>query len=372
MVGSSPPRSFGVEEEYQLLDAQRGTPVTRAAELILAAPAALRPRVQREYLSSQLETATPVCRDADAAEASLVEFRDAIRRIGAPRGVLPAGTGLPPLGGDSVGTVTPKARYLHIEAEVQEAGRHQYATGTHVHVEVPSRDAGVEVIARIARWAPTLLALTANSPLWCGSPTGFASWRHVMVRGWPAAGYPLFEDATEYARSVAELIGTGIVPDAGMLSWTIRLSASYPTVELRVADAQLSAGETVAFAAVVRALVDRALRDAEHGVARPRYAADIINGANWMAARDGLGSTLVDPLRAERLPAFALVERMLGTIESELDRFGDRPRVDAYLWKLRAHGDPAYRQLAAFEAAGVAGVLELYCAGMDTAAASGR
>src|SRR6218665_1190368 len=199
MTRGIPPRAFGVEEEYQLLHPQSGRPVNKAAELILALPAALRPRAQREDLSSLLETSTPVCRDTAEAEAALLEFRTAVSRTGAEQGVLLAGTGLPPVGGEIPGTVTPKPRYLHIEAEVRNAGRHQYASGTHVHVEIPSSDAGVEVIARIARWVPTLLALTANSPLWCGGPTGFSSWRHLMARDWPAAGYPFFDHAAEYS-----------------------------------------------------------------------------------------------------------------------------------------------------------------------------
>lgn len=357
------PRAFGVEEEYQLLDAKSGAPVDRAAELILATPE-LGKQTEREYFSSQLETATPICREAHEAEESLTAFREAIARAAEPSGVLLAGTGLPPVGGDTAGTVTPKPRYLLIASEVRAAAKYQYATGTHVHVEVPSRDAGVDVIARLARWAPALLALTVNSPLWCGEPTGFASWRHLMGLSWPANAYPSgFDTAEEYDRAIARLIDTRIVPDAGMLSWVIRLSANYPTVELRIADAQLRAGDAVSFAVIVRALVERALRDAEQGVPRPRYTSGIVNGSDWMAARNGLGSELIDPLRAESLPAFELVDRMLGTVGEELDRFGDRERVDAYLRGLRAHGDPASRQLAAFARGGIGALLELYRGG---------
>lgn len=358
------PRTFGVEEEYQLLDAGTGAPVTVAAELIEATPEALRPQAHREYFSSQLETSTPICREAGEAEAALAGFRESLAGIAAARGVLLAGTGLPPVGGEVVGTVTPKPRYQHIEAEMRGVGWHQYATGMHVHVAVPSPDAGIDVVARMARWAPALLAMTANSPLWCGAPTGFASWRHIMARDWPAAGYPEFEDAADYTRAVAHLVDTGIVPDEAMLSWVIRLSAVYPTVELRISDVQLTAGDAVAYATIVRALVDRALSDAEQGLPRPRYTTGVVNGATWLAARDGLGSALIDPLRAEALPAFECIDRMLGTVEAELDRFGDRARVDAYVRALRERGDPAGRQLAAFADDGVDGVLALYRSGI--------
>lgn len=360
MAAAHVPRPFGVEEEYLLLDAARGIPVDRAADLIRATPE-LDEQTEREYFSSQLETATPVCRSAEEAEAALVGFRRTVSRAAMVRGVVLAGTGLPPVGGDTIGTVTPKARYRLIASEMRSAAEHQYATGTHVHVEVPSPDAGVDVLARLARWAPALLAMTANSPLWCGESTGFASWRHIMGLSWPMSGYPLeFADAEEYHRSVSQLVDSGVIIDTGVLTWVARLSENYPTVELRIADAQLEAGDAVAFAVIVRALVDRALAEAEQGIDRPSYAPAVVNGASWRAARNGLGSELIDPLTAQSLPAFELIERMLGTIEAELDRFGDRRRVDRYVRRLRTEGEPARRQLAAFETAGIGGLLELY------------
>ena len=96
------------------------------------------------------------------------------------------------------------------------------------------------------------------------------------------------------------------------------------------------------------------------GIERPVLTQGIVNGANWLAARNGLSSDLVDPATAERLPAFELIERMLDSVGSELDRFGDRDRVENYLARLRREGTPAARQRSAFEAEGVAGLLTLY------------
>lgn len=353
-------RSFGIEEEYLLLDASSGAPINRASE-ILAMTADLGEQMDREYFSSQLETATPVCREAGEALHTLVDVRGAFAAAATSRGVVLAGTGLPPIGGDTAGTVTPKDRYRLIEAQYRAAARHQYATGTHVHVEIPSPEAGIEVLNRLARWAPTLLAISANSPLWCGQPTGFSSWRHVSGMTWPVAGYPLgFESEAEYRRSVEQLIDTGIVPDSGLLTWVARLSERYPTIELRIADAQLEAADAVAFAMIVRALVDRALEEAEAGRERPRYASAMVNGATWLAARDGVSDQLIDPLTATALPAFDLIAIMLNTIEAQLDRSGDRGMIDDYVSKLREQGNPASRQSHRFGVSGVRGLLDLY------------
>lgn len=353
------PRSFGVEEEYLLLDAVTAQPDDRAALLVRDLAEHGR-TADREFLSSQLETATPICYEAAEAEAALSAFRASVARAAADHSVIVAGTGLPPVGGDRAGTVTPKPRYRAIEAEMRDAAAHQYATGLHVHVEVPSRDAGVDVLARLARWAPALLAMTANSPIWCGAPTGFASWRHLMSLLWPVSSYPPpFADDAEYSRTIEHLVSSGVLIDTGLLTWSARLSEHFPTVEVRIADAQLEARDSVAFAALVRALVDRCLSDAlEHP--RPVLSPVIVNGAIWMAARDGLTATLVDPLTARARPAFTLIEELVGSVELELERFGDLELVHRYVDRLRRDGDPAHRQLARYRSTGVAGLLGLY------------
>lgn len=356
-------RTFGVEEEYLLLDLESGRPADRAAEIIRQLPRH-RERADREFFSSQLETATAVCLHAAEAEAALRDFRTTASRAAASHGVVLAGTGLPPVGGDAVGTVTPKPRYREIEAEVRSVAEHQYVTGTHVHVAVPSRDAGVDVIARLARWAPALIALTANSPLWCGKPTGFASWRHIKSLAWPLSGYPPeFRDGADYSRAIDQLVASGILVDPGLVTWVARLSEQYPTIELRIADAQLDASDAVAFAVLVRALVETAL--AEGGSERPRLAQGVLNGAIWMAARNGLESELVDPLLADPLPAFELVERMVASVRPALLRFGDVDRVEGYVERLRKSGSPAQQQLRRFTSLGIDGVLDLYRAGSE-------
>jgi len=353
-------RSFGIEEEYLLLDARTGRPSNQAAAL-LSELSTFDGTIDREYFSSQVETATPVCTSAEEASAALEHFRGTVAQAAAARGVVLAGTGLPPIGGDTPGTVTPKPRYHAIEAAMREAATHQYATGMHVHVEIPSREVGVEVLARLARWAPTLLAMTANSPLWCGRPSGFASWRHISTLAWPVAGYPpVFCGSGEYERAVRHLVDSGVILDTGVITWLARLSEHYPTLELRIADVQLRAEDAVAYGVLVRALVDTCIADVAADRARARIMPGLVNGALWLAARDGLDSTLVDPQTTEVRPAFELVERLVDTAERSLTRHGDLARVEAYVARLREHGGPARRQLERFAERGMHGLLELY------------
>ena len=356
-------RTFGIEEEYLLLDAKGGAPVDLAADLIRTLPWQ-QERADREFFASQLETSTHICRTADEALASLQSFRREAAEAAAEHGVVVAGTGLPPVGGDQVGTITPKLRYQTLQAEMREAGAYHYASGMHVHVEVPSPDSGVEVLARLAPWVPVLLALSANSPIWNGEKTGFASWRHLMGQHWPIAGYPPeFADAEEYRRTIEQLVDSGVLMDKGVVTWVARLSERYPTVELRVADAQLDPEDAVAFAALVRAIVDQCLVDIEHGAPRPKLVHGLVNGAIWIAARYGLSEDLVDPLLAKRIPAFDAVARVLAYAAKSLEQTGDRARVVDWTERMRTRGGPAQRQIVHFEAGGVRALLDLYTSG---------
>ncbi|QIM16352.1 YbdK family carboxylate-amine ligase [Leucobacter insecticola] len=355
---SATARHFGIEEEFLLLDAASGLPRNVAHEMIAALPGL---RAEVEYFECQLETATPVCRSASEALDTLREFRAGASRVAADLGVVLASTGLPPIGGDRPGTVTAKPRYQAIEKSLGNLVSHYYSTGTHVHVEVPSRDTGVEVMARMARWSPVFVALTANSPIHLGRPTGFASWRYLTTMQWPTAGYPpYFESGSDYGAMVQEFMRSGIVLDAALVNWSIRLSDNFPTVELRTADAQLDPRDTVAFAVLVRALVDRCIAEAETGIAREDPDLHLVRGAHWLAARNGLGSDLVHPLHGGSVPVAEAVNALIDHVTPQLAAAGDLEFVTAYVARRLAAGEPARLQMQAYERGGVEALLALY------------
>ena len=59
-----------------------------------------------------------------------------------------------------------------------------------------------------------------------------------------------------YRALVADLLGTGVLLDEAMAYFDARLSARYPTVEVRVADVCLRAEDAVLIAALCRGLVE--------------------------------------------------------------------------------------------------------------------
>ena len=161
-----------------------------------------------------------------------------------------------------------------------------------MHVGVASDAEGVAVLDRIGPWLAPLLALSANSPYWMGDDSGYASFRSQVWSRWPTAGPTrLFGTPEAYHAAVQGLVATGTILDQGMVYFDARLSARYPTVEIRVADVCLSADTATLLAALARGLVETAARAAE--LARTRRP------GRDPAHRDLAGGT-VRPVRRPR------------------------------------------------------------------------
>lgn len=281
---------FGIEEEFFLLDPEAGRSMPFAAAAVEELPARSRARVKREFLASQLEHATGICESATTARDQLLVFRGDLAASATSIGLIAAGVGTA-FRHEVQPTLSPGVRYAQLaQRHAALIDEHQVAA-LHVHVEIPNADAGVHALRTLAAWLPFLKAITGNSPWWGGRDTGFASWRTVLLRRWTTAGCPpAVVNAKEYAARATRLIGIGGTRDAASVAWDIRLSPRYPTIELRVADSQLSADDALTVALLARGLVSSAIR-------RPAATADfdpeLIDAACWHAARFGFSEGVV-------------------------------------------------------------------------------
>ncbi|CAL9339521.1 glutamate--cysteine ligase [Streptomyces sp. NPDC057838] len=356
--------TIGVEEEYLLVDPISGFPVPQAEKVCLAAGQArsvAEQEVQAELLQTQVEVATPVCRTLDEVGGHLLRLRHAVGEAAEEHGCRMAACGTPPLRDDRGTAVTDRARYRAMVAQAPQLVAEQHVNGMHVHVGVPSREAGVEVLNRVRPWLPVLTAMSANSPLWDGHDTGFASWRTVIFNRWPVSGLPpVFRDAADYDRRVRHLVESGLIADTGQIYWQARLSERYPTVEVRCLDVQLRADDAVMFAGVVRALAETALAEATAGRAPAAdRAPELLQASMWHAVRHGLGDTLIDPASGEQRRAGDVLCGLLRHVAPALDASGDSRQVTALVHRLLQHGTGADRQRAALAAGGPSAVTDL-------------
>lgn len=223
----------------------------------------------------------------------------------------------------------------------------QLSCGCHVHVSVASDDEAVGALDRIRVWLPVLLALSANSPFWQGADSDYASYRSQVMTRWPTNGpTELFGTGAAYSRHLDLLVGTGVPIDDGMVYFDARLSQTYPTLEVRVADVCLDLRDTVLLAALARALVETGASEWAAGKEPPEATVALLRVAMWQAGRFGLTGDLLDPSTHRPRPADDVVDALVTYVGSALEEAGDISRVEEGLRRLRSQGTGAARQRA--------------------------
>ncbi|MFI5980036.1 glutamate--cysteine ligase [Streptomyces sp. NPDC051555] len=357
--------TVGVEEEYVLLDPATGLPAPLGEEVRRAAglgAVADPDEVQDELLQAQVEVATAVCTSLAEVGGHLLRLRHAVASAAEDSGCRIAATGAAPLRGPLPVPVTQTPRYLRIGGAARQLVDEHLICGMHVHVAVPDPLTGIAVLNRIRGWLPTLLAMSANSPVWEGRDTGFASWRTIVFGRWPVSGPPpAFADAADYERRLEALVAAGVIADRGQVYWQARLSDRYPTVEVRCLDVQLRADDAVMLAGIVRALVATAIAEEEAGAPSATLDPELLQAGTWHAARYGLNGTLTDRDGRPHSSGDTLCS-LLRHITPALEAAGDLRQVSALIHRLLREGTPADRQRRALAEAGLPGLIDLITA----------
>lgn len=340
--------SFGVEEEFLLLDPLTGQPVPRNSEV--ADHAARRGvELQLEFTACQVEISTDKADSSSQLREQISQLRAAVSESAREAGALLVAVGLPP-SGDAPLPLTERPRYRRIVDAMGMVAEERGNCGCHVHVEVPSRDAAIAVSNWMRPWLPVMLALTANSAIHRDTDTGHASWRRVKWARWPSAGPPpYFETPADYDAAVATLHDSGAVLDDGMVYWDIRPSVRFPTVEVRIPDVPATAADTVLHATLVRAAVMTALAAYERGEQAPRVPDHLLGAACWKAAHDGIGGRLIDVGGSARtVPATEVLRRWLTDLAPALTELGDHHWVCPAVRDLLRRGNGAVIQRSAW------------------------
>ncbi|GAA3900814.1 glutamate--cysteine ligase [Streptomyces lacrimifluminis] len=333
---------IGVEEEFHVLEVESGLLVPRAHQVLRRLP-------ERTFTSelhqSIVESNSGVHASLHDLYTDLAGTRRRLDAAAASLGLAAVAAGTAPLAPAVSGPPTEDARYHHMVEEYRQVADEQLICGAQVHVDVPDRDTAVRVMCEVSPWLPVLLALSASSPFWQGSDTGYASWRTMLWQRWPTAG-PIgcFPSATEYDAAVRDLVRAGIITDAGMIYYDIRPSDHLPTLELRICDACPRTETVVLIAGLFRALVTEALDRLGQDDAPPCQGRhEWLRGAAWRAARSGLEGTLVDPGTHKDAPAPQVVRKLLARLRPALETHGDWRTVRALTDEALAEGSAAER-----------------------------
>ena len=185
-------------------------------------------------------------------------------------------------------------RYDAILDDLQMIGMRNMLCGMHVHVELPDPATRVDMMMRLTPYLPLFLALSTSSPFWQGHLTGLRGYRLAAYDELPRTGVPeLFRSKDEFDGYVAALVKAGVMNDASYIWWSIRPSLKHPTLELRAPDCPTLVDDSIAIAALWRALARRLTRNPQLNAGVSAVSRAIVVENKWRAQRYGVRGTLV-------------------------------------------------------------------------------
>jgi glutamate---cysteine ligase / carboxylate-amine ligase len=351
MAIKHPSFTIGIEEEYLLVDKDSRDLVQEPPPALLAkCEEALRGQVSPEFLRSQIEVGTRVCRSVQEARDQLVHLRSTVGRIADEFGLAPIAASTHPFADWSSQQHTDKERYNVLARDLQHVARRLVICGMHVHVGIEDDDLRIDLLGQAAYFLPHLLALSTSSPFWQGTQTGLKSYRLSVFDELPRTGLPhQFSSYSEYARTVELLVSAGLIEDATKLWWDLRPSARFPTLEMRITDVCPLVEDGIAIAALFRCILRLLYRLRRQNQRWRHYPPFLVRENRWRAQRYGLGEGMVDFGKGAMVPFATLLEELLDLVDEDAAYFGCVAEV-ARARTIVQRGTSADRQLARFEA----------------------
>jgi carboxylate-amine ligase len=288
--------TLGVEWEFGLVDQDTRDLANVAQEVFELARPRLPDgrRLHHELLRNTVELVTGVCGTVGEAMDDLSRLLEVVLPAAGEVGVDLFGAGTHPFASWSAQQLTPGHRYEELINRTQWWGRQMLIWGVHVHVGMPERDRVLPVLSALLTYFPHLQALSASSPVWAGTDTGYASNRALMFQQLPTAGLPFqFERWAEFEGFVGDQLKTGVIEELSEIRWDLRPAPALGTIENRVCDGVSNLTELAALVALVHCLVVDLDRRAAAGERLPTMPPWHVQENKWRAARYGLDAIVI-------------------------------------------------------------------------------
>jgi glutamate---cysteine ligase / carboxylate-amine ligase len=320
--------TVAVEEEFAVLDPATLSLTNRFDELQAAAKdTPLEAHLVGELIASEVEIRTGRCPGFEDAAHLLGERRAQLHDLADQLGIALAATGTHPWSPWQDQRIIDTPHYRRNDEILQYVVWRNNSFGLHVHVAINGPDRAIAVNNALRNYLPELLALSASSPFVEGVNTGLHSARtQIFTRMFPRCGVPDDYDGWDgFERYVRFLYDTKSIDEHTQIWWSVRPHLAFPTIEIRICDAQPDLGEARTLAAFCYALTVRIAHALDEGEPLPDYPNRLIEENLWRAIRYGLSGRLIDLDTGETRPARAHLEQLLEWIQPAAEEIGAAP-----------------------------------------------
>jgi glutamate---cysteine ligase / carboxylate-amine ligase len=310
--------TLAVEEEFALLDPATLELTNRFEDVQAAAKGTdLEPHLVGELIASEVEVRTGRCETFAEAAEKMGERRAQLRGLTDSVGVGLSAVGTHPWSRWQDQRIIDTPHYRRNDELLRYVVWRNNTFGLHVHVGINGADRAIQVTSALRNFLPELLALSASSPFVEGVFTHLHSSRtQIFTRMFPRCGIPdALDDWAEWETYLRFLYETGSVTEHTQMWWSVRPHLAFPTVEIRICDAQPDIGEARSLAALCYALTARIARALDEGEPLPSWPHRLLEENLWRALRWGLSGELIDFERGESIPARARLEQLLEWVQ---------------------------------------------------------
>jgi carboxylate-amine ligase len=307
--------TVGIEEEFSLLHPVSLDLVPRFEELREAAGARdplLYEHITGELISAEIEIVSGPGADLHDALQRQRERRWRLFALAEEHNLALGATGTHPWADYREQRIIDTEHYRRVEEGLKYVAWRNNTFSMHVHVGVRDAHRAVLVCDRLRGVLPLLLAISANSPYLDGRDSGLHSARtQSFTRSFPRCGVPdSFGGWDAYREYIELLLRTRSIVEFTQVWWSVRPHFAFGTVEIRICDAQATATESEALAALLVACVAQAARDADEGAPFANPPPRMVEENMWRAIRFGLDGRLIDLERCDEYPARGAIERL--------------------------------------------------------------
>lgn len=342
--------SFGIEEEYFLVDVQtKSVARTMHDGFLKAAKEATGGLVTGEFLQSQIEVQTPPYVDIASAYEGLRRLRQTVAEVAAEHGLAILAAGTHPTANWTRSRQSEGERYDTVMDDLQMIGQRNMLCGLHVHVELPNANERVDVMTRMLPYLPLFVALATSSPFWQSRDTGLMGYRLAAYDELPRTGVPeLFRSQEEFDAYIEALVKAGVIENSSYIWWAIRPSLKHPTLELRAPDCCTRVEDTIALAALWRTLARRLYRNPWINWDMTSVSRAIVVENKWRAQRYGIHGTFVNINGNGATPVSEMLDQLIDEITPDAESLGCLAEVKHCRAIIDA-GTSADAQLAVFK-----------------------
>ncbi|HST25806.1 MAG TPA: YbdK family carboxylate-amine ligase [Gaiellaceae bacterium] len=317
--------TVAVEEELAILDPATLELSNRFEELQGAARGTeLEEHLVGELIASEVEIRTGRCEGFPELVARIPERRRQLAGLAEQLGITLGSIGTHPWSSWKEQRIIDTPHYRRNDELLRYVVWRNNTFGLHVHVGIRGADRVVAVCNGLRTYLPELLALSASSPFVEGVFTHLHSARtQTFTRMFPRCGVPdAYDGWAGFEAYVRVLYETRSIDEHTQIWWSVRPHLAFPTVEIRICDAQPDVAEAHSLAALCYSLAARIARAVDEGepIAHPPHR--MIEENLWRALRYGLSGELIDLQTLQVRPARAAIEELVEWVSPVAEELG--------------------------------------------------